>query len=81
MTCSGFGSIMIMNASPSQIAKGDKSHPRVYRYTKNPNDIIYGITAVLQHIGISTHAIFGDGVLQPGEVAFYVPSQMERDNP
>lgn len=81
MARTGFGSVMIMNATPEVIAKGDKSHPRVYRYTENPNDILLGITAILKHIGVSTHSIYGDGVLQPGEVAFYIPSQMERANP
>ena len=73
----GFGSVMIMNASPAQIAKGDKSHPRVYRYTENPNDILLGIQQTLSFIGINTHSIYADAILEPGEVAFYVPSQIE----
>lgn len=81
LTSTGFASIMIMDGSPDTIAKGNKSHPRVYRYTENPNDILYGIKTVLKHIGLSTHAIFGDGILEPGQVAFYVPSQTEKANP
>lgn len=72
-----FGSVMMMNPTTLSIARGDKSHPRVYRYTESPNDILYGISSVLTFVGIKTDPMSSYyRILKPGEVGFFIPKQI-----
>jgi hypothetical protein len=75
-TLPGFGSVMMMNPTALSISRGDKSHPRVFRYTDNPNDILWGVSVVLKFVGINCQHISGHKILQPGEIGFFVPKQV-----
>ncbi|MGA2869954.1 MAG: hypothetical protein ABSF34_12450, partial [Verrucomicrobiota bacterium] len=75
-TMAGFGSIAMMIPSVYSIAHGDTSHPRMSRYTENPNDILYGINSVLNFIGIPSGTMSNYGLLKPGEVGFFIPKQV-----
>ena len=71
-----FGSIMMMSPSTHSISRGDTSHPAVYRYTNNVNDILHGVVAVLRHAGFRVDPISGNGILRTGQVGFMVPRQI-----
>jgi len=72
-----FGSVMMMNPTTFSIARGDKSHPRVYRYTEDPNDVLHGVSSVLRFIGIKVDPMSGYRILEPGEIGFLIPKQVE----
>lgn len=69
------GSVAMFIPSKTAIEGGEVgSHPRMYRYTENPNDILYGISSVLNYIGITTAGpMSSDMILKPGEVGFFIP--------
>lgn len=46
-----------------------------YSPTKDPNAILYGICAVFHDIGITVGKNTTRGILAPGHVAFFIPSQ------
>ena len=80
----GFGSILMMRPTKNVIAGGggqidDKG--AMYRYTENPNDILYGITSVLRQYEItiwpmSGYYFVGREIMKPGEIGFFVPAKI-----
>jgi hypothetical protein len=73
----GFGSVSIMNPTADSIAHGDKTHPTISRPTNDPNDILYGISEVLNFNGIITEQVSGSKILKSGEIGFFIPSTVD----
>jgi hypothetical protein len=67
--------IQMMYPTTFSISRGDTSHPRIYRYSDNPNEILHGICSVLHFIGLTPNSMSGFGLLEPGDIGFFIPKQ------
>ena|ERR1035437_7288458 len=47
-----------------------------YHPVRDPNDILRGVSSVLQFIGIEPGMVSGHSVLKPGEIAFFIPQRI-----
>lgn len=56
---------------------GNPRIPIVNYYSNNPNDILGGICNILSYIGFRPKELALPGVLNPVEVAFYIPPQVQ----
>lgn len=73
---SSFPSVMMFYPTKITIANIEDHPPIAYHYTEDPNDILRGICFVLNYVGFTTGRISSYGILQPGEIAFFIPKQV-----
>ena len=56
---------------------GNPKVPTASYFSNNPNDILGGVCNILSYIGFRSAPLALPGLLKPGEVAFYIPPQVQ----
>jgi len=60
-----------------EVELGNPKLPTASYFSTNPNDIFGGVCNIFSYIGFSPATLVLPGLLKPGEVAFYIPPQVQ----
>jgi len=76
-TAGGNLMVFLPTKNSVQVELTNSQIPVMSYYSTNPNDILGGVCNLMRYIGFPPTELVKSGLLNPGEVAFYIPPQVQ----